>query len=345
VGLHETPGDVEAQTRAARAPALRTPEELVEQPGELGRRDALAHVVDGDPELLAPLVVGSLDPHVGAVGVLGGVLQQVGEDLFDLVGVGVDPGQLAREAHRDGQLRMADADLLHHHLGQSGDLDHLAAEPQPARLQPGDVEQFGDEAGDAVGVVLNLLEHRALLVVVEPIPPVEQQRGVALDRRERRAQLVGDGGDDLDAAGGQGVAPLHGPQGEDDAFEAPVAVAAVATGDGHPDRLAVAAHHVDFLLRDAPHPGEQRRPGPTVAPDELAVAGAGLEHLVGRGAQKILGRTGEQLGGSLVDGRDRAVGVEHDDGVGHQIDDLRRGRDLSCGAHGASTPTRCRRVS
>ena len=74
--------------------------------------------------------------------------------------------------------------------GQGGQVDHLAAQHQPAGLEPADVEQLGDQPGDAVGVVVDLLEHRALLLVLEPVPAVEHQRRVALHRGERAAQLV-----------------------------------------------------------------------------------------------------------------------------------------------------------
>jgi hypothetical protein len=154
---------------------------------------------------------------------------------------------------------------------------------------------------------------------------------------------VGDGRDDLHAAGGQGVATLDRPQGQDDPFEVAAVVAAVPAGHRNPDGLAVAGRHVDLLLRDAPHPGEERGPGPAVAPDELAVAGAGLEHLIGRGPEQILGWTGEQLGGGVVDGGDRPVGVENDDGVGQKVEEL--GRVGRAGTHWATTPARWRRAS
>ncbi len=231
---------------------------------------------------------------------------------------------------------MADADLLHDAVGQSGDVDHLAAQPETAGLQAGDVEQLGDQAGDAVGVVLDLFEHRPLLVVVEPVPPVEEERGVPLDRRERRPQLMRDGRDDLDAAGGQRVATVDRPQGQHDTFQPAAAVAPVAAGHRHPHGPAVAGQEVDLLLGNPPHPGEQRRPGPPVRPHELAVARPGLEHLVGRGPQEVLGRTGEQLCGGVVHGRDRAVGVEDDHRVGEEIHQF--GRADRRRAHGTTTP-------
>jgi len=63
----------------------------------------------------------------------------------------------------------------------------LAAQHEPTRLEPADVEQLGDEARDAVGVVVHLLEHHPLLVVLQPVPPVEQERRVPLHRRQRAA--------------------------------------------------------------------------------------------------------------------------------------------------------------
>src|ERR671935_239650 len=76
MGLHQPPGDVETEARPARAPAFRSPEELVEQPGQLGRRDPLADVVNGHRQQPAVGVIPTLHPHVGAVGVLGRLLQQ-----------------------------------------------------------------------------------------------------------------------------------------------------------------------------------------------------------------------------------------------------------------------------
>ncbi len=80
------------------------------------------------------------------------------------------------------------------------DVDGLAAHLEPAGVDPGDVEQLGDEPGDPVGVGVDGLQHQPLLVVGEPLPLGEQGGGEALDGGERRAQLMGDGGDQLGVA-------------------------------------------------------------------------------------------------------------------------------------------------
>ena len=71
---------------------------------------------------------------------------------------------------------------------------------EPAGVDPGDVEQLGDQPGDPVGVGVDGLEHQPLLVVGEAVPLREQGRGEALHAGQRRAQLVGDGGDQLGPA-------------------------------------------------------------------------------------------------------------------------------------------------
>ena len=79
--------------------------------------------------------------------------------------------------------------------GDRGEVDRLAADLEPAGVDPRDVEQLADQPGHPVGVGLDGLEHEPLLVVGEPVPAAQQRGREALDRGQRRAQLVGDGGD------------------------------------------------------------------------------------------------------------------------------------------------------
>ena len=106
------------------------------------------------------------------------------------------------------EVGIGDLQLLDDAVGERRQVDELAAQHEPARLQPGDVEQLGDEAGDAVGVVVDLLEHHLLLLVADALPAVQQQRRVALDRRERAAQLVAHRRHDLGAGRLAVAAPL-----------------------------------------------------------------------------------------------------------------------------------------
>ena len=110
------------------------------------------------------------DPHADGAAVLGGVLDEVGEHLLDLVRVGVDRGEVVGEVDRAVEVLDPHADLLDDRGGQRREVDHLAAQDEATGLEPADVEQLGDQAGDPVGVVVDLLEHRLLLVVVEPVP-------------------------------------------------------------------------------------------------------------------------------------------------------------------------------
>ena len=96
----------------------------------------------------------------------------------------------------------------HRHLlddprGHVADLDRCrrrVRRPASSRLMS---RSSRDQPGDPVGVVLDLAEHHLLLVVGEAVPAVQQQRRVALDRRERAAQLVADRGHDLHRGGGR----------------------------------------------------------------------------------------------------------------------------------------------
>jgi hypothetical protein len=64
-------------------------------------------------------------------------------------------------------------------------VDQLRAQPEPAGVDPGDVEQVGQQPDDPVGVGVDGGEHRLLLRVGQPVPLGEQRRGEALDRGQR----------------------------------------------------------------------------------------------------------------------------------------------------------------
>jgi len=113
-----------------------------------------------------------------------------------------------------------------------------------------------------------------------------------------------------------------GPQDEDDAGEPAVGVAPVAAGHGHPDAAARAGPHVDLLLGDPGDAAELGGAGPALLPDQLPVAGAGVERLVGRGADQVLGGTAQKLDGGPVERGDDPGGVEDDDGIGQLVDEV-----------------------
>ena len=193
----EAAADPQPESRAGR-PALVAAEELGEHLRQRVLGDAFAHVAA--PYTTTRRRRRRLADSSMPCGrrVLARVLDEVRDDLFELVGIGVDLRHVVGEGHLHVEVGVLHADLVDDRLGQRGEVDHLAAQHEAARLQPRDVEQFGDQARDAVGVVVHLLEHHLLLVVGEAVPAVEQQARVALDRRERRAQFVADGRHDLD---------------------------------------------------------------------------------------------------------------------------------------------------
>ena len=83
---------------------------------------------------------------------------------------------------------------------------------EPAGVEPGHVEQLGDQAAEPVGVGVDRGEHQLLLLVVEPVPPVEQRLDEALHAGQRRAQLVGDRGDQVGAVAVEAGAGPAGAQ-------------------------------------------------------------------------------------------------------------------------------------
>ena len=259
VRLDQAAHEVQPEPGAAASPSV---PEAGEDPLQVGLVDALALVAHADHHDGLGRRAGGEHLRAGhdvqgdgAVAVAHGVFQQVREHLVEPVGVGPHLGQLAVGVDDEPPVVGAAG---HHAVdvaaGGRLDVDRLAAHLQAPGVDARDVEQLGDQPGDAVGVVLDGLEHEALLVVGEPLPPAQQRRGEALDRRQRRAQLVGHRRDEgavllVGAAPADGVAHR-----EHDAVDrCQVGGPVVGGGDEQLDRLLLA--------------GEQQQP--------LTVAGAG----------------------------------------------------------------------
>jgi hypothetical protein len=98
--------------------------------------------------------------------------------------------------HFDGE-RVTSVDLL----PQAGDnvLDHVAdvgarhVEPDHAGLEARDVQQVVRDANEPLGLRCDVAQERAALGFGEIHVAAEQGLGEAVDRRERRAELVRDG--------------------------------------------------------------------------------------------------------------------------------------------------------
>ena len=132
------------------------------------------------------------------------------DHLRELVGVGPDLRAARPSTSKRDLAAGAGADRRDDAVDGGAEVDRPRVERQPAGVDAGHVEQLGDQPGQPVGVGVDRLEHHLLLVVVEPVPLGQQRRGEALDAGQRRAQLVGDGGDQV---GALAVEPLAGPGG------------------------------------------------------------------------------------------------------------------------------------
>ena len=119
------------------------------------------------------------------------VVDEVDHDLVDPVRVGPPVGDGATYDDLDPLGRDPEAaqppEVLGHDRVQE---DLLATHLHPAGLDPGDIEQVGDQPGHAVRVGLDGLDDEPLLLIGEPVPAPQQGRGEAFDRGQRRAQLV-----------------------------------------------------------------------------------------------------------------------------------------------------------
>src|ERR1700722_264326 len=216
VRLHQALHDEQAQARAAAA--LGPPERPGHPRGDLGGH-ALALVAHGhrDPrDVPAPVLTWIRWLHHNSYGpsaVPHGVLHEVAEDLVDLVLVqpgfreGVvhfEPEPVRLVARRDPA-----GDRL---LRAGGNVHQLPVYLEPPGLDPGHVQQLGDEPGHPVGVGVDRLEHDPLLVVVEAVPLGQQRGGESLDAGQRGAQFVRHGGDQVGAAAVQPCARLRAAQ-------------------------------------------------------------------------------------------------------------------------------------
>src|SRR5665647_1345498 len=86
-------------------------------------------------------------------------------------------------------------------LNRRVDIDRLFAHLQPSGVDARDVQELGDQPGNAVRVGLDGLQHQPLLVVGETVPAAKKSRRKALHRGQRRAQLVSNSGDQRGAVG------------------------------------------------------------------------------------------------------------------------------------------------
>ncbi len=311
-GGHEAAGDEQAEAGPARADAglgVRAPVELAEDLLLVGERNAEPLVLDDELDGVA-LALGS-DAHGAAGGrVAHRVVEQDREDLQQLLGVGLRRDRLLREVDDErSPVRRPDLHALH------GLADHLAhvgrrdAHLEVAGVEPRDVEQRIDDLRQSLRLRRDVAEERRPLLLAEEDVLAEQRLREAVDRGQRRAQLVRHRGNEV------GLHLL------DEAIRRDVPEREDATCDGA-DRIAHDrfAHREPHLLATAHDRHEAvggRRLGVRL---ELP-----LQHL-DRGTAECVHRrdAGDLLRGCIPED-DRAVAVDRDDPVG----DVGEDRDAS----------------
>ncbi len=87
----------------------------------------------------------------GSLAVAHGIFEEVAEDLVHLVGVGPQRGQRLLQAEQEPVGGLPGGDVgLDVPSDRGADVDRLPPYLQPPGVDPGDVQQLGDEPGDPV---------------------------------------------------------------------------------------------------------------------------------------------------------------------------------------------------
>src|SRR5262245_25763292 len=173
--------------------------ELLEDAPALGCRDAEPAVADRPQHVVVPAL--DADVHGPAVRrVLDGVLDEVDEHLAQLLLVGAHGRKLLRrgEIERDA-FREVGAGGVDDARGDHSRVDGLDRQLEPPGVEVAREQEVVDDLGEAAGLVLDDLEQPvARLVADVDVLTADRDRG-AVDRGQRRAQLVRDGRDEVGA--------------------------------------------------------------------------------------------------------------------------------------------------
>jgi hypothetical protein len=70
------------------------------------------------------------------------------------------------------------------------DVDRLGVQPRARRLEVGEIQQLLDEGGQRCGSIVDRVEELRPRVVVQVLPRSFEREAHALDRGQRRAELV-----------------------------------------------------------------------------------------------------------------------------------------------------------
>ncbi len=168
--------------------------EAVKDVRDVGGVDPGTLVADGDDNLLGADL--PADADLAAGGILDGVRDEVGDDLGDAVLVGKDDGELFGEVDQDGVTVGLGAEALGKTFsqGRQGNVGEDGGEP--ARLEPGSIQEVLDHGGEMVSF---LFDDGETVLDDRLIPPgilAAQGGDIALDERHGGLELVADDGDE-----------------------------------------------------------------------------------------------------------------------------------------------------
>ena len=119
-----------------------------------------------------------------------GVGEQVVEHLHQALPVGHDSGQVGRQVDADGVPPAAADERAARLVHQHGDIRRLGRDRQRAGVDAPGVEQVADQAVHAVGLLVDDAEELRHLGRADEARGAQRRGGRALDRGQRRAQLV-----------------------------------------------------------------------------------------------------------------------------------------------------------
>src|SRR5215207_2924345 len=197
----ELAADVQAQPGSADAPGLLGIDavNLAEDPLLLAVRDPETLVPHCDPQAAVARL--ELDLHTPALGrVLDGVVDQVEQHLAEPLLVARDE---RRRGRRDGLDRNAffpcetRFDLRHDVAHQAVRVELLIRQPQAAGVDLVREEDVADDPRQPFRLLCDQLEQPGAVLLAEAQIGPQERAGAAVDRGERRAQLVRDRRDEI----------------------------------------------------------------------------------------------------------------------------------------------------
>ncbi len=276
--------------------------------------------------LFVEAVGGEVDLAAGG-GELDGVRDEVVERLQDAVGVGPDADAVGGVEDADvgaGGAGLLQGDGAAEEVFGAG---HGELQLGLAGADAFEVEDVVDQADEAVGVADGDLEHLLRLLGAGGEGSAGEQAEGSAERGERRAELVGDGGDELVLHAVEGAALGGVGEGDDDAdcfawrccgrcgFD---------LGAGYVfDGEAGAVFAPEDLVGDADGVamGEAVADGGVVGWIGGAVGAGVLDEIVGVAAEYLCGLIAEHLSGCGIDDGDAAVEVGAEDAVADGLED------------------------